>query len=98
MRSRVGVSYRILPLSREECGEYIVHRLSCAGRDKPIFTEDAIDVIHSTTRGVPREINNLCDLCLLIGSGEDVDIVKPSLVEKAIEEMTGVKNAVDGGS
>jgi general secretion pathway protein A len=89
MKQRVGVSYRILPLSRGETEEYIVHRLRCAGREQAAFEPSAVDAIHATTRGVPREINTLCDLCLLIGSGEDVDVVKPGLVDKAIEEMVG---------
>lgn len=96
MRQHVGVTYRILPLSREESGEYIVHRLRCAGRDKPAFDAGAIDVIHSATRGVPREINTLCDLCLLIGSADEVDVVKPGLVEKAMDDMAGARVLDEG--
>jgi general secretion pathway protein A len=92
MRQRVGVSYRILPFSRAETEEYVLHRLTCAGREQPAFDADALDAIQATTRGVPREINTLCDLCLLIGSGEDVDIVKPALVERAVEEMSGARS------
>ncbi len=91
MKQRVGVSYRILPLPRDETGDYIAHRLRCAGREEPIFDAGAVDAVHSATRGVPREINNLCDLCLLIGSGEEVDVVKPQLVERALDETMGTR-------
>ena len=38
-----------------------------AGRPTPIFTEEAIKLIFDFTRGTPREINNLCDVALLVG-------------------------------
>lgn len=96
MRTRVGVAYRILPLSREETGEYVTHRLAMAGRERPLFTPESLDIIHPFSRGIPREINNVCDLCLLIGSGEEVDVIQPPLVEKAIEELTGSKALGEG--
>jgi type II secretory pathway predicted ATPase ExeA len=96
MRQRVGVSYRILPLSRAETSEYIDHRLQACGLSRQLFDPAAVEVIHSTTRGIPREINTLCDLCLLIGSSEEVDVVKPSLVEKAIDEMAGARTMDHG--
>ncbi|MHC4777344.1 MAG: ExeA family protein [Planctomycetota bacterium] len=91
MQGRVGVSYRILPLDREETEEYILHRLECAGGTETVFEPAAFDLIHSATKGVPREINNLCDLCMLIGSGEEAEGVGTPLVEKALEERAGAR-------
>ena len=96
MQQRVGVSYRILPLDREETEEYVVHRLDCVGRTEPVFEPGSFDLIYSATRGIPREINNLCDLCLLIGSGEEVDRVGVSLIDRALEEQAGTKVYGDG--
>ncbi|MHC5038189.1 MAG: ExeA family protein [Planctomycetota bacterium] len=96
MRQRVGVSYRILPLSPEETEEYINHRLACVGRTDALFDSDAFALIHTTTRGVPREINNLSDLCLLIGSGEEANLISTHLVEKAIEELAGQRILGEG--
>ena len=75
----------------EETEEYILHRLECAGRTETVFEPSSFDLIHSATRGVPREINNLCDLCLLIGSGEEADRIGVSLVDRALEEQAGGK-------
>jgi type II secretory pathway predicted ATPase ExeA len=61
LAQRVSISYRLLPFSREETEEYIVHRLKKADGQPNLFTQAALDLIYSTTRGVPRAINLLCD-------------------------------------
>ena len=38
---------------------YIRHHLQLAGRADPLFTEDAIELIHTSSRGKPRNINRL---------------------------------------
>lgn len=59
-----------LPLSPEETAGYIMHRLKVAGAKKDIFTSEALETIHYLTEGIPRKINRLCDLALLIGFAE----------------------------
>jgi type II secretory pathway predicted ATPase ExeA len=61
LAQRVSISYHLLPFSREETEEYIVHRLKKAGGQPTLFTQAGLDLIYSTTRGVPRAINLLCD-------------------------------------
>jgi general secretion pathway protein A len=61
---RVAVRWRILPLTAEQASEYIRHRLFRAGASREIFTKEAMTRIHVLSKGCPRAINNLCDICL----------------------------------
>jgi hypothetical protein len=59
---------RIAPLDSDEVGEYVKHRLRLAsGEHEPILTPAAIAVIARQSRGVPEEINNLCQAALATG-------------------------------
>src|SRR5881396_621751 len=67
-----------------------VHRLKMANRATPIFTEEAIKLIFDFTRGTPREINNLCDVALLVGYTKRVKEVGEKIVAEVIKDMVGV--------
>ena len=64
---RIAVRSVLSPLSSEECERYLTHRLEAAGARKVIFDESAIQAVFELTGGVPRRINRLCDLSLLVG-------------------------------
>lgn len=61
---RVAIRWKILPLTEAQTAEYIRHRLYHASAKQDIFTRDAIRRIHEISAGLPRAINNLCDLCM----------------------------------
>lgn len=68
LRQRVIASYHLGPMSREEVGQYLPHRLKHAGwTGDPKFDDAAIDAIYNATGGVPRQINTLCSRLLLLG-------------------------------
>ena len=54
------------------------------GRRKPAFSPDAGEMIAQHSGGVPRRINHLCDLCLVIGYSRKVDAVDDDLVYRLI--------------
>src|SRR3989442_337206 len=69
---------------------YVTHRLKMAGRATPIFTEEAIKLIFDFTRGTPREINNLCDVALLVGYTKRAKEIGEKIVAEVIKDMVGV--------
>jgi general secretion pathway protein A len=71
-------------LEKEDVGPYIELRLSVAGRTAPAFSPDAVEMVAQHTGGVPRRINHLCDLCLVIGYSRKVDVVDEDLVYRLI--------------
>jgi general secretion pathway protein A len=61
LRQRVAVLGRLEPLTAEETGLYIEHRLKVAGHcAEPIFDPASIRQIARQSQGIPRNINNLC--------------------------------------
>lgn len=68
MMQRIGMKFLIPNLQPDEVAQYIAHRLGVAGGALDIFDQSAIDEIAKLSKGNPREINTLCDLCLLIGA------------------------------
>ncbi len=65
---RVTTAFHPGPLERPETEQYIRHRLTTAGwAGGALFSQDAFDVIHEYTGGIPRRINTLCDRALLFG-------------------------------
>lgn len=64
---RVDLKVVLPPLTAEETAGYVASRLETAGASREIFSSDGLDAVHKLTSGVPRRINRLCDLALLVG-------------------------------
>jgi len=67
LEQRISIRYELQPLDGvDEVGAYISHRLAIAdGNRAPVFTRDALRLIHRYSAGVPRLINLLCDRVLV---------------------------------
>ncbi|MEM6537324.1 MAG: AAA family ATPase [Pseudomonadota bacterium] len=83
---RVAADFHIQPLVEEDVEDYIAARLKIAGRDTPLFTKEAITPIFQYTKGIPRLINLLCDMCLVYGLVEDADLVTDDIVETVLRD------------
>jgi type II secretory pathway predicted ATPase ExeA len=88
LAERVGVTALLRPLGRAETEQYVQHRLAVAGRIEPVFTADALDCLFAHTNGVPRRINRIGDLALLVGFAERLDRITASEIEGVAEELT----------
>lgn len=87
LSQRVALRCRLKGLSLEETAGYIRHHLSLAGRSDPVFSDDAIALVHSSSAGIPRRINNLSVQALMAGFIEQKGIVDESSVKRAVAEM-----------
>ena len=56
---RIGLRYAMPPMTGEETCSYLRHHLGLAGRSDTLFSDDATALIHQTSRGYPRAVNNL---------------------------------------
>ncbi len=65
LRQRIRVHYRLVPLTRQELGEYVDHRMVVAGGRAGTFTAGALDRVFALSSGVPRVVNTLCNDALL---------------------------------
>ena len=43
---------------------------------REMFTEEGYAFIHKASEGIPRRINNICDMCLLVGFGSKGCVVE----------------------
>lgn len=87
LADRVSVRTTLQPLSVEECGQYVRHRLNAAGTEAPILDAQAIRSLWQRSRGVPRKLNQLCDLSLLVGYADGLTELTQTEVEAAAEEL-----------
>jgi len=62
---RISLRFHLNALTAEETAQYVGYRLDVAGYqgDFP-FTDEALDLLYRTSRGIPREINRLCKIGL----------------------------------
>lgn len=87
---RITIRYHLNTLDGAHTAAYITHRLRMAGRTAPIFTDEAIRLIFDFTRGTPREINNLCDVALLVGYTKRLKEVGEKIIAEVIKDQVGV--------
>lgn len=89
LEERMGVQCLLRPLSSDETVSYISHRLAAAGAADvdAIFAPAALEVMHQLSGGVPRRINRLGDLALLIGYAEEQRHVTADHVAAVAEEL-----------
>jgi len=84
---RISVRYRLTPLPYKDSLYYIKHRLTVAGCKQMPFTAEALEAIFKLTKGIPREINNLCDRSLLATYLADRTVVSHETVEEAWKDL-----------
>lgn len=58
------------PFSEAETAEYVHGRLAASGAPEALFGPDALAALHRAGDGLPRRINRLADLALLVTAGE----------------------------
>ncbi len=87
---RIAIRYHLNTLDDAHTANYVAHRLKMAGRGTQIFTEEAIKLIFDFTRGTPREINNLCDIALLVGYSKRLTEIDERVIAEVIKDMVGV--------
>ena len=87
---RIAIRYHLNTLDDRHTANYIAYRLKMAGQTRQIFTEDAVKLVFDFTRGTPREINNLCDIALLVGYSKKATEIDEKIVAGAIKDMVGV--------
>ncbi|MBU1853388.1 MAG: AAA family ATPase [Candidatus Omnitrophica bacterium] len=89
-KQRLAIRCYLNPLTEKETGGYINYRLKVAGYDGAIFSEEATKSIFFYSKGNPREINNVCDMSLLVGYGRKTDRIGKDIVEEVIEDLERV--------
>lgn len=83
---RVASSFHLSNMDSETVHAYIIHRLETAGGRAEIFSREAADIVTEITGGIPRLVNQLCDLCMLYASLNDDESVTPEHVRSVMKD------------
>lgn len=86
---RIVTRGHLKTLSANEGSEYIQHRMSIAGRSEPVFTEGAIELIDQYSKGIPRKINNICDIALVVGFSRKLECIDADWIKRLIQAEGG---------
>ncbi len=62
---RVAASFHLPNMDADTVHAYVAHRLEAAGTEGNLFSRAATDRIFDVTGGVPRLVNQLCDLSMV---------------------------------
>lgn len=74
----------------EETAGYIEHRLQAAGATRSIFSPEAIQLAHQLSQGIPRKINRLCDLALVVGCAAQQHTIEAEQLQSVSDELLTV--------
>ncbi len=83
---RVGSSFHLSAMNADNVAEYVAHRLRVANGTGEEFTPEAVRRIHELTGGVPRLINQLCDLGLVYAFSADQATVTAETIENVLAD------------
>ncbi len=87
---RLSAKAQLRAYTADETAAYVRHRLAAAGAGREIFTADAVEALHYLGHGLPRQINRLGDLALLVGFADRLPRIGPQEIEAISEELVAV--------
>jgi general secretion pathway protein A len=94
LKQRVALTCRLEFLSKAEVEGYITRRLFISGNKGYIrFKADAVRLIFSATKGIPRLINRICDYALTAGYVTDTHAIGRRHIKKAFKELKGLEDS-----
>lgn len=83
---RVAANFHLPAMDAPTVAEYVRHRLAVVGGPPEIFTDAALGMVHEATGGIPRLVNQLCDLAMLYAFEADQQHVDVATMEQVFED------------
>ena len=87
LQQRISIKYHLTGLSREETAKYTLQRLEVAGSTRKIFEDQALDSIYNGSGGIPRRINQICDMALLVAMSKGQKLIDEKIINEVIEDL-----------
>lgn len=99
LRCKLLASPQLIALDRDGVDAYLHHRLMKAGYNGDrLFSEQAVDLIHEGSRGIPRLINTLAHKALMVAFGKGDHALTGNHVRSAIEDTESIQQTTAGTS
>jgi general secretion pathway protein A len=83
---RVAANYHLTAMDQRTVRSYVAHRMQVAGSETKVFSTPAIDLIYRRTGGVPRLVNQLCDLSLVYAFSKGRRNVSVATVQQVLDD------------
>jgi type II secretory pathway predicted ATPase ExeA len=90
---RVSSAFHLPAMDVRTVRDYISHRLKVAGATVEIFNQPARNLIHKATGGVPRLVNQLCDLAMVYAFSKGNKSVTRPTVQQVLDDGVFFMNA-----
>jgi general secretion pathway protein A len=87
LEERMDAKCLLGKLTLEETISYISHRLTTAGAKHEIFDQEGLEALHYLSQGIPRRLNRLADLALVVGYAEELPKITSRQIEAVAEEL-----------
>jgi type II secretory pathway predicted ATPase ExeA len=87
LEQRTALRYNMPGMTSTETASYVNHHLNLVGRPDQIFTENALNLIHTTSRGYPRAVNNLALQSLVAAFAAGKNLVDEAAARSAVSEV-----------
>jgi type II secretory pathway predicted ATPase ExeA len=87
LEQRTALRYTMPGMASAETTSYVKHHLNLVGRPDQLFTEDALTLIHTTSRGYPRAVNNLALQSLVATFAAGKNLVDEAAARAAVSEI-----------
>lgn len=86
LEQRITVRRHMSGMTSDETTGYVQHHLKLVGRADPLFTEDAVALIHQSSRGKPRSVNRLAISALIAACAAGKNLVDEASARSAVTE------------
>jgi type II secretory pathway predicted ATPase ExeA len=87
LRERLTTRCLLGSFTEAESAAYVLGRLQNAGAASPLFTAAALAALHRAAQGIPRRLNHIADLALLIAYARELSVADESTVTLAAWEL-----------
>lgn len=86
LAQRVAASFHLNEMDAATVADYIAHRLRTAGGTGAEFTPEAAALVYANTDGVPRLVNQLCDLSMLYAWSAESPVVNEATIKSVLDD------------
>ncbi|MCK4909299.1 MAG: AAA family ATPase [Planctomycetes bacterium] len=87
LEQRLSLKYHLTNLNAKETKRYVEYRCELAGATTDIFTAKTFPLIHQNAQGIPRVINNICDMALVVGMSQQKTSIDEKIIKSVISDL-----------
>lgn len=87
LKQRILTTYEFIGLEANELTNYLKKMLQDANRSTPLFSEPAIEALHSSSNGSIRKLNSLLTQSIMLGANKEKTLIDTEIVLAATNEL-----------